>query len=72
MPEFSSFAQYRGAARDFMGGGARPGVIERTRGTDILRVDPNTGYFGVRSHGGTIRTFFRPTGRDPVDYFWSQ
>ncbi len=72
MPEFSSFAQYRAAARDFTGGGAGPGVIERTRGTDILRVDPSTGYFGVRSSDGTIRTFFRPTGRDPVDYFWSQ
>lgn len=43
MPEFSSFGQYRSAARDFMGGGAGPGVIERMRGTDILRVDPNTG-----------------------------
>jgi RHS repeat-associated protein len=69
MPEFTSFSQYRAAARDFMGGAAGPGVIERGRGTDVLRVDPSTGYFGVRSQDGTIRTFFRPDG-DPVAYFW--
>ena len=69
MPEFANFSQYRAAARDFMGGGGGPGVIERGRGTDILRVDPSTGYVGVRSQDGTIRTFFRPDG-DPVAYFW--
>lgn len=71
MPELSSFAEYRREARDFMGGGAQPGVLERTRGTDTLRVDPRTGYFGVRSQDGTIRTFFRPDG-DPLSYFWNQ
>lgn len=69
MPEFGSLTDYRVAARQFMGGPAGPGVIQRSRGTDIIRVDPATGYFGVRSQNGSIRTFFRPDG-DPVDYFW--
>ena len=70
MPEFSSFREYRSAARDFMGGGSRPGVLERTRGTDTLRVGPSTGHLGVRSRDG-IRTFFQPDG-GAVDYFWGQ
>ncbi len=69
MPEFSNFREYWSAARDFMGGGPKPGVIERARGTDLLRVDPKSGYFGVRTADGTIKTFFRPNG-DPVKYFW--
>lgn len=71
MPEFGSFAEYRGAARSFMGPDAPSGVLQGYRGTDLLRVDPKTGYFGVRSQSGTVRTFFRPDG-DPVAYFWGQ
>ncbi|MCP4088095.1 MAG: hypothetical protein GY745_24085, partial [Actinomycetia bacterium] len=71
LPEFGSFAEYRGAARTFLGADPPPGVLQGYRGTDLLRVDPKTGYFGVRSESGTIRTFFRPDG-DPVDYFWGQ
>ncbi|WP_146197287.1 RHS repeat-associated core domain-containing protein [Promicromonospora sp. AC04] len=71
MPELGSFTQYRAAARDLMGGSLPDGVMEKTRGTDVLRVDPRTGYFGVRSQDGTIRTFFRPDG-DPVQYYLGQ
>ncbi|MCO7237614.1 polymorphic toxin-type HINT domain-containing protein [Aeromicrobium sp. CnD17-E] len=71
MPEFASLAEYRVAARDFMGGAAGDGVLEKMRGTDLLRVDPSTGHFGVRTSDGRIRTFFRPDG-DPVEYFWRQ
>lgn len=72
MPEFGSFGSYRAAARQFMGGGKPPGAVEGIRrGGDLLRVDPKSGYFGIRSPGGVIRTFFRPDG-DPLSYFRSQ
>ncbi|WP_433023397.1 RHS repeat-associated core domain-containing protein [Kribbella sp. CA-294648] len=73
LPEFRGFAEYRQNARLFMGGGAQPGSIEGIRPSDgaIIRVDPVSGYFGVRSRSGSIITFFRPDG-DPMDYYWSQ
>lgn len=72
MPEFRSLGEYRCAARQFMGDNPGSGVLERVRpGGDVLRVDPRTGYFGVRSPDGAIRTFFRPDG-DPVAYFNKQ
>ena len=70
MPEFASYAEYRRAARGFMGGGKPSGAIEGIRkGGDLVRVDPATGYFGIRAPDGTIRTFFRPTDMSPMDYF---
>jgi hypothetical protein len=53
-----------------MGGAARPGTLEGVRGDGaIVRVDPTTGYFGIRK-GNTILTFFRPD--DPMDYYMRQ
>jgi RHS repeat-associated protein len=70
--EFRSFSHYRAEARRFLGDTPGAGVLQRTRpGGDILRVDPATGYFGVRTRDGVIRTFFRPDG-DPVAYFRGQ
>jgi RHS repeat-associated protein len=75
LPEFSSFPEYRSAARAFMGGGAEEGVLEGVRpGGDLVRLDPKSGYFGVRSSGGVIRTFFRPTGgpQQWLEYYTGQ
>jgi RHS repeat-associated protein len=72
LPEFSDFAEYRSAARGFIGGGADDGVLEAIRkGGDLIRLDPKSGYFGVRGSDGVIRTFFRPQGgqQDWLDYF---
>lgn len=67
--EFGTFAEYRTAARQFLGEGRGPGVLQKTRPNgDIVRVDPATGYYGVRTRGGVIRTFFRPDG-NPVAYY---
>jgi RHS repeat-associated protein len=71
LPEFSNFREYRSAARAFMSADAPEGVMQGLRGTDLVRVDPKSGYFGVRSQEGVIRTFFRPQS-DPVAYFLRQ
>jgi RHS repeat-associated protein len=71
VPEFATQAEYRAAARRFMQEDAPSNVISQFRGTDLLRVDPQTGYFGIRAKDGTVRTFFRPDG-DPVAYFWEE
>jgi RHS repeat-associated protein len=71
MPEYSSFSEYRSAARSFMSADYPDGVMQNYRGTDLVRVDPKSGEFGVRSQDGTIRTSFRPDD-DPVAYFQSQ
>ncbi|GAB2796547.1 hypothetical protein [Amycolatopsis magusensis] len=69
MPEFLNFAEYRTAARSMMGAGRPNGVLEAFRANgDVLRVNPQTGYFGIRTKEGVIRTFFRPDG-DPLAYF---
>lgn len=71
MPEFKSFAEYRTAARGFMGGGKGDGVLEGVRPDgDLVRFDPRTGNFGLRSPQGVIRTFFRP--KDGMGYFREQ
>jgi len=70
LPEFTSLAEYRQAARRFFSGpgdGLQQGV--RANG-DIVRFNPKTGHFGVMSQDGVIRTFFRPG--NPVAYFASQ
>lgn len=75
LPEFSNFPEYQSAARAFMGGGAGDGVLEGIRpGGDLIRLDPKSGYFGVRDPAGIIRTFFRPTGgpQQWLDYFYGQ
>lgn len=47
------------------------GVLEGIRmGGDLLRFDPVSGYSGVRSPSGLIRTFFRPD--EGIDYFLRQ
>jgi pyocin large subunit-like protein len=74
-PEFSSIAEYSQAARRFHSGSPRNGVLEGVRpGGDFVRFDPQTGYFGVRSPDGTIRTFFRPEGNvaAKLQYFFDQ
>ena len=71
MPEFTSFKNYVQAARKFNSGPTPSGVLEGVRANgDILRFDPATGNFGIRTPQGTIRTFFRPSER--VDYFYKQ
>jgi RHS repeat-associated protein len=76
MPEFSNFSDYQSAARRFMGGGKPEGALEGLRSNgDLARFDPRSGYFGVRSPSGIIRTFFRPKGETPSDwlqYFFDQ
>jgi pyocin large subunit-like protein len=75
VPEFSSYSDYVRTARQFMGGGKPEGVIEGIRpGGDLVRLDPKSGYFGIRSTDGAIRTFFRPDGgpSDWLQYFYRQ
>jgi hypothetical protein len=63
LPEFSSFDEYVQTARGFHSGAPGEGVLEGIRkGGEIVRFDPSTGYFGVRTQQGMIRTFFRPEG----------
>jgi hypothetical protein len=71
VPEFSTFQQYRAAARSFMGGAPGEGSIEAIRpGGDLVRFNSKTGYFGIRSPQGVIRTFFRP--KDGIQYYYKQ
>lgn len=71
MPEFGSFGAYRAAARQFTGGGTPSGVLEGIRsGGDLVRFDPASGYLGIRSADGVIRTFFSPD--EGIDYFFRQ
>jgi hypothetical protein len=71
MPELGSFGEYRAAARLIMGGGTPSGVMEGIRSNgDLLRFDPESGYFGARTAGGVIKTFFSPD--DGIDYFYRQ
>ena len=76
VPEFDNFKDYSYSARKFMGGGKPPDVLEGVRpgSGDLIRLDPKSGYFGVRSPTGVIRTFFRPRGgpSDWVQYFHDQ
>lgn len=41
---------------------------------DFVRFDPQSGYFGIRTPEGIIRTFFRPSGgaAERFQYFLSQ
>jgi hypothetical protein len=75
MPEFGNFAGYHAAARQLMGGGTPEGILEGVRpGGDLIRLDPKSGYFGVRTPDAIIRTFFRPSGgsSDWLHYFYDQ
>ena len=71
LPEFSSFREYRSAARSFFSGGPGKGVEQGARANgDMIRFHPSTGHFGVMSPDGIIRTFFRPD--NPQQYFLNQ
>lgn len=71
MAELGNFGTYRAAARQLMGGATPSGVLVGIRiGGDLLRFDPGSGYFGIRSPSGVIRTFFRPD--EGIDYFLRQ
>lgn len=62
-PEFGSVREYVAAARAFHSGAPGEGVLEGVRKNgDVVRFDPKTGYFGIRTQSGVIRTFFRPEG----------
>ncbi len=76
VPEFQTKKAYDSAARAFHSGSPKKGVMEKIQKTvtygkdgkikrveyDYIRFDPKTGYFGVRTPDGVIRTFFRPAG----------
>lgn len=75
VPEFGTLREYVGAAREFHSGAPGKGVLEGVRGNgDFVRFDPSSGLFGIRTQGGTIRTFFRPDGDAAarLNYFYSQ
>ena len=75
MPEFKNLSDYEAAAIQFHSGPPTAGVLEgwRARG-DFVRFDPATGYFGIRTSSGIIRTFFRPGGSaaDRAQYFYDE
>jgi hypothetical protein len=70
VPEFATFADYRNAARSFMSGSGGSGTLNGFKDGNLLRFDPSTGYFGVLSNKGVVRTFFRPD--DGIAYFYEQ
>lgn len=71
MPEFSSLQQYVQTSRRFMSGAPRNGMLEGIRADgNIVRFSPESGYIGIMSDNGTIRTFFRP--KKGIEYFWDQ
>jgi hypothetical protein len=55
-------AEYESQAIRFMNGPKGPETFEKTRikNGDIMRYNPRTEEFGVRSADGTVRTYFRP------------
>ncbi|MBC8355771.1 MAG: hypothetical protein H8E66_27660, partial [Planctomycetes bacterium] len=75
MPEFNSMQEYHNAARQFHSGAPGQGVHEAVRADgDFVRFDPATGYFGIRTSDGIVKTFFRPDG-DAIaqfEYFLKQ
>ncbi len=72
MPEFSGpngYNAYKKAASDFLSGPPRSGDLMSDAGS-LFRMDPKTGYFGVRDNRGVVQTFFRPERLD--EYFREQ
>jgi hypothetical protein len=72
MPEYQFPTEYRAAARAFMNGEPRPGVVQGTRANgEVVRFEPATGKFGVMRSNGTIKTYFRPNGTptEQIRYF---
>jgi hypothetical protein len=54
-----------------MGRATPSGVLLGIRsGGDLVRFDPVSGYFGIRSASRVIRTFFHPD--EHIDYFFRQ
>ncbi|MEK6858361.1 MAG: RHS repeat-associated core domain-containing protein [Nanoarchaeota archaeon] len=59
---FTSSNQYLKASQNFLAGKAGKGVLEYTRPIgDVVRYNPQTNEFGVKTAQGTIRTYFKPT-----------
>lgn len=53
---------YETRADQFMGGRRRMWTLEcRRKNGDLVRYNLFTGEFGVLSHGGVIRTYFKPS-----------
>jgi filamentous hemagglutinin len=52
-----------------MDGPLRAGVLEKVKTNgDVIRYDPVTDEFGVKTRGGFVRTYFRPQqGRSYFD-----
>ncbi|WP_169509081.1 ALF repeat-containing protein [Actinopolyspora mortivallis] len=66
-----SLRQYREEAQKLLKNNPNKAVREHTRNNgDILRLDKETGYFGVKKSDGTIKIFFKPD--DPIKYFEKQ
>jgi RHS repeat-associated protein len=64
VPEGRTISQYRTIARYFFSGHPE-GVEDVLISGEHLRYDPKTGYFGILSKEGNVRTLFRPDrGRD--------
>jgi pyocin large subunit-like protein len=55
-------SQYEAQAKVFLNGTKGPNTLEKTRQSngDVIRYDPKTNEFGVKSSDGTIRTYFKP------------
>jgi hypothetical protein len=64
MPEGKPISEYAKLARFFFSG--HPGGVEQALiNGELLRYDPKTGLFGIKSKEGIVRTVFRPkTGRE--------
>ena len=61
--------EYAARAKGFMEGPKGPGVLEKLRPNgDVVRYNPATNEFGVKTRGGIIRTYFKPmAGRSYFD-----
>jgi hypothetical protein len=71
-------AEYEQQAKDFLNGDLNSDTLEKVRpNNDVVRYNPKTNEFGVKTSSGTIRTYFSP---DPaihgfptnLDYFNAQ
>jgi hypothetical protein len=54
-------AAYERAASSFLAGKPRPGVMQGIRSNgDVVRYNPKTNEFAIKTKDGTIRTYFKP------------
>jgi hypothetical protein len=58
----ASEEEYEDLADEFLGGRRRDSTLEckRTRNGDVIRYDTATREFGIVSHDGIIKTYFKP------------